>query len=187
MPQITVTRTGKLYRPNSGFGEGKMTTGLISANWGFAGLSFNAGSLGLTSIDRVYVHPGTLGPAGTKGSFPTQFRTAAAINSARGSPGNKVTIQALMEQVGRIGSITTTSAYIVFGVAFTGTPSIFLSQGSPNGTIVGSPAAALVQKIASGSFRVKLTTGGSPTAYRENRYQAIGSGSFPLYYLAIGD
>jgi len=167
--------------------SGKMTTGLISANWGFGGLSFNAGSLGLSSIDRVYVHPGTLGPVGTKGSFSTQFRTAASVSSGlRGSPGNKVTIQALMEQVGRIGSITTTSSYVTFGVAFTGTPRIFLSTGSPNGTIVGSPNTAYVQKILSGSFRVKLNPG-SPTAFRENAYQAIGPGSFPIYYTAIGD
>ncbi len=167
--------------------SGKMTTGLISANWGFAGLAFNAGSLGLTSIDRIYVHPGTLGPTGTRGSFSTQFRTAAAISSGvRGSPGNKVTIQALMEQIGRIGSITTTSAYTAFGVPFTGTPAIFLSQGSPNGTIVGSPSTVVVQKIASGSFRTRSLPG-SPIAYRENRYQAIGPGSFPIYYTAIGD
>lgn len=185
MPQITVTRTAKLWRGNSGFGEGKMTTGLISANWGFAGLSIKAGSLGLTSIDRVYLHPGTLGPTGSRGSFPPVFDTNAAVIS-RGSPGNSVSIQALMRQSYRVGSITTTSAYTVFGVAFTGTPVVQVSQGSPNGTIVGSPAVAYVQKIASGSARLKMSPG-SPVAWRENRVTAIGPGSFPLYYTAIGD
>lgn len=166
----------------------RMTTGTILGNFGFAGISTPAGSLGLTSIDRIYIHPGTRGYAGGGiGSFSTQFRTAAAVSSGvRGSPGNRVTIQGLVEQIARIGSITTTSAYITFPIAFTGTPAIFLSTGSPNGTIVGSPNAALVQKIASGSFRVKLSPG-SPTAFRENRYQAIGPGSFPVYYTAIGE
>ncbi len=165
--------------------SGKMTSGLISANWGFAGLSFKAGSLGLSSIDRVYVHPGTIGPTGTKGSFPVTFDTMAAVNT-RGSPGNSVTIQALMRQQYRVGSITTTSAYTVFSPAFTGTPRVYLGQGSPNGTIVGSPSFAYVQKIASGSARLKLAPG-TPTAYRENAITAIGPGSFPLYYTAIGD
>lgn len=186
MPNITVTRSARLFKGQTGLGT-RMTTGTILGNFGFAGINTSAGSLGLTSIDRIFVHPGSIGYKGALASFSTQFRTAAAVSSGvRGSPGNRVTIQGYMEQIARIGSITTTSAYVVFPVAFTGTPAIFLSQGSPNGTIVGSPATAVVQKITSGSFRVRMTPG-SPTAYRENRYQAVGPGSFPIYYTAIGD
>ncbi len=188
MPQITVTRTARLWRGNMGGGQsGKMTTGLISANWGFAGLSIKAGSLGLSSIDRVYLSPGTLGPGGSAGTLSPSYDLAAAVNS-RGSPGNSVSIQALMKQSIKVGSITTTRSYVVFSPAFTGTPHVLIQLGSPNGTVsAGSPPSiAYVQNFLSGSVAVRRL-GGSPIANRNNKVLAIGPGSFPLYYTAIGD
>ena len=187
MPQITVTRTGKLQRPTTGIGEGKITSGLISGNWGFAGLAITAGSLGLSSIDRVYVTPGTIGPSGSAGTLPTSFDLNTAVN-VRGSPGNSVRIQALMKQRIKVGSITTTRSYVVFNPAFTGSPVINIQLGSVNGTIsAGSPPSiAYVQNIYRGSAIVRRL-GGSPIAHRQNYVTAIGPGSFPLQYLAIGD
>ena len=187
MPQITVTRTAKLQRSTAGIGEGKITSGLISANYGFGGLVVTAGSLGLSSIDRVYLSPGTIGPAGSAGTLAPSFDLSAAVNT-RGSPGNSVRIMARMKQSFRVGSITTTRSYIVYSPAFTGTPGVNIQLGSPTGTVsAGSPPSiAYVQNQRSGSTAVRRL-GGSPIANRESRVTAIGPGSFPLQYVAIGD
>lgn len=177
MPSITVTRTGKIQRPTGGGpGEGKITSGIIDGNFASV-LAIPAGSLGLSSIDRVYLSPGTA----------LEIDARADVRS-RGSPGNTVRITAVMTQRIRVGSITTTRSYVSYSPAFTGTPSVLISLGSPNGTVsAGSPPSiAYVQNQLSGSAAIRRL-GGSPIANRENRVVARGPGSFPLHYLAIGD
>lgn len=168
MVSITITRRAKLEKP-MGLGEGRISEGLISADWGSA-RTINAKDVGLRSISNLIVSPGT----------PLDIEAAARILSA-GSVGNTARVIAFLKQKAniRVG----TPRYYTYPVAFTGSPHVTIQPGSPTASPPsGSVSFHYIQTQRPGSFKAIAT----PT-FANSHYIAIGPGSYPLNYIAVGN
>lgn len=169
-PSISIYRKAKLEKP-MGLGEGRITEGTIEDNW-TTEKEIRAGSLGLRAITRVILTPGT----------PLDVTVYSRVPSP-GSIDNIVKIRSYLRQVGNIRAGT--PRYEVFSVAFEGSPDIALAPGSPLRAYIGSPVGQTPPRLRSqrpGSFSHL----GSPT-FPDTHYIAVGPGSYPLNFIAIGD
>ena len=145
----------------------RIVEGVINQAWRAAERVIMAGSLGLTSIRNITLMAGT-----------TLDISAHARVVSPGSFANTVRIRTYMRQVGsvRVG----TPRYATYPQAFTGTPNVFITSGSPIAARRGS-IAPYVTSNPKGSFAHK----GSATL-TNCPYQAIGPGSYPLNFTALG-
>jgi len=169
MVTITVKRIGKLEKP-MGIGEGRISEGTLTKDWGTTVTEIKAGSLKLRTLSNVLLTPGT----------PLEAQIYARVVEP-GSLDNTVRIRAALVQRGaiRIGTPRTTT----YDRAFTGSPNIALAPGSPvTSPYSGSYTFAYVQA----QTRTNFTHYGTPT-YADSHYIAIGPGSFPINYIAVGD
>lgn len=145
----------------------RIVEGIINQTWSAAERAILAGSLGLTSISNITLIAGTT----------LNINIHARVVSP-GSNANTVRIRTYMQQVGsvRVG----TPRYTTFSPAFTGTPNVFISSGSPVAARRGS-IAPYVTSHPKGSFAHK----GSATL-TDCPYMAIGPESYPLNFVALG-
>jgi hypothetical protein len=170
MVTVTVERTADLVKPMGAFIAGKMTEGTIYANWGSTRTVLWS-DVNLRSIVNFVVSPGT----------PLDIDCSAQVQS-QGSRGNTVRIKTLLRQKGTL-AIPNAPAYRTYAVPFTGTPILAISPGS---TTSGNHAMASppikMQKQGSGSFSLR----GSP-AMSAAGFIAVGTGSYPVNFVAIGE
>jgi hypothetical protein len=183
MPKVTITRTGKLEKP-MGLGEGRIVEGTIYADWGSA-RTFKAGGgspstspgsagFGLRTITNLIVTPGT----------PLDIEASARVINP-GTFANTARVIAYLKQKGKV-TVPFGGSYKTYPVAFTGSPDLALAPGSPTTGILaiyaGSVRWPYIQRQRLGSFRHIAT----PT-FNNTGYVAVGPGSFPVNYIAIGD
>lgn len=168
MVTVTVERTAKLMLP-FGTGQGRVSEGTITANFGSA-RTVLAKDVGLRTITNMIVSAGT----------PLDIDAQAQVVSP-GSVGNTARVRAFLRQSAlvRFG----TPRHHVYPVAFTGSPDLSLSMGSPAAAhnVPGTPPL-YIQTQRPGSFKTR----GSPTT-TNGHYIAVGVGSFPINYTAYGD
>ena len=171
MPEITINRTGMLEKP-MGLGQGRVSEGRISADWATT-RTIKAGSLGLRSLTNIVLTPGT----------PLDVEVFARVVSP-GSLNNSASIRAYLKQTSkiRVGTVR----YTTYPLAFTGSPDLSLAPGSPTTRITaittGSARWPYVYSQRPGSFSHQAT----PT-FVNTGYVAVGPGSFPVNYIAVGD
>lgn len=168
MVSVTIRRTAKLEKP-MGLGQGRISEGSISADWGSA-RTINAKDLGLRSITNLVVTPGT----------PLDIEASARVLSV-GSIDNKARVAAFLKQKAKIR--VGTPRYYTYDVSFTGSPNLAIQPGSPTASPpTGSVSFHYIQTQSSGSFKAIAT----PT-FADSHYIAVGPGSYPLNYIAVGD
>lgn len=176
-PSITIRRKAKLEKP-MGIGQGRIAEGIIEDNW-TAHKDIRAGSLGLRSLTTVILTPGT---ELTPGS--ATIKAVARVDSP-GSVDNTVSVRAWLEQMGTIAPYSTVGTR-EYPVLFTGTPALSIALGSPGTELLGvawagSWIGVYVQHQTPGSFMHV----GTPT-WSNSSFVAVGPGSFPLNFVAIG-
>ena len=166
MPVYTLTRTAKLSTP-TGIGEGRVVEGIINRNWPDSAVAITAGSLGLRTITNLVLNSGT----------SIQITSYARVVNP-GSFGNTVRVRTSMRQDGyaRIGTIK----YTTFSPVFSATPTVVLGIGSPTARTIGTYEPRIA-RLRPGSFGAV----GSPT-FANCPYIAVGAGSYPLNFVAMG-
>lgn len=168
MVNVTIERSAKLEKP-MGMGYGRIVEGAINANWGSA-RTVLAADVGLRTITNMIVSAGT----------PLDIDASARV-VAPGSVGNTARVRAFLRQKGTV-TFGCVSTHRVYQVAFTGSPDIAISPGSTAvKTAMGSPPISL-QTQRPGSFKAR----GTPTVANAH-FIAVGPGSYPVNYVAIGD
>lgn len=174
MVTITIKRVGKLEKP-MGLGEGRISEGTLTKDWGTTATAIRAGSLKLRSITNVQLTPGT-----------PLFANVYARVVEPGSVDNTVRILAELVQRGRFNQTTGAEKTTTFDTAFTGSPDIAISPGTPSTDLTGIYAGSAVFPYIRRKYRGSFVTYGTP-GWGSCQYIAIGPGSFPLNYVAIGD
>ncbi|MGA2767985.1 MAG: hypothetical protein ABSF24_06680 [Candidatus Bathyarchaeia archaeon] len=146
----------------------RISEGIINQRWPSTEREIPAGTLGLTSVTNMILTGGT----------PLSIIAHARVVNP-GSSNNTVRIQTYMQQAGfiRIG----TPRYTTFNAPYSATPIVMLTTGSPVARTIGTYEPRLKCAPRPGSF----ATVGSPT-FANNPYIAIGQGSYPLNFMAMG-
>jgi len=146
----------------------RIAEGIINQTWPTTEREIPAGTLGLTSISNITLTGGT----------PLDIHAHARVVSP-GSRNNSVRIQTYLHQSGfiRVG----TPRYVVFPQPYSATPVVVLGQGSPTARTIGTYEPRMKCAPRPGSF----ATVGSPT-FANNTYIAVGQGSYPVNFIAMG-
>jgi len=174
MVTITIKRVGKLEKP-MGLGEGRISEGTLTKDWGTTATTIKAGSLKLRSITNIQLTPGS-----------ALFANVYARVVSPGSLDNTVRILAELVQRGRFNQDTGAETTTTFDTAFTGSPDIAISPGTPSTGLQTIYAGSVLWPYVRRKCRGSFVTYGTP-AWGSCQYIAIGPGSFPLNYVAIGD